>query len=73
MTCPYHAQAVDMAQLVPGRSQDQQVIALAANIEKAGSGDGADGGVAAELRESVIRQLAHISQRLGPKPEPYTV
>jgi uncharacterized protein (DUF305 family) len=35
MMYPHHAQAVDMAQLVPGRSQNQQVIALAANIEKA--------------------------------------
>src|ERR1700694_4048968 len=35
MMYPHHAQAVEMAQLVPGRSQDQQVLALAANIEKA--------------------------------------
>ena len=32
---PHHAQAVDMAKLVPGRSQNQQVITLAQNIEKA--------------------------------------
>jgi len=35
MMYPHHAQAVEMAQLVPGRSQNQQVLALAANIEKA--------------------------------------
>lgn len=32
---PHHAQAVDMAKLVPARSQDRQVLDLAANIEKA--------------------------------------
>lgn len=32
---PHHAQAVDMAKLVPGRSQNQQLITLAQNIEKA--------------------------------------
>jgi uncharacterized protein (DUF305 family) len=35
MMYPHHAQAVDMAKLVPGRSQNEQVLALAANIEKA--------------------------------------
>ena len=35
MMYPHHAQAVDMAKLVPGRSQNQQVITLAQNIEKA--------------------------------------
>ena len=35
MMYPHHAQAIDMAKLVPGRSQNQQVIALAQNIEKA--------------------------------------
>ncbi|MCW2690390.1 MAG: hypothetical protein JWR37_5280 [Mycobacterium sp.] len=35
MMYPHHAQAVEMARLVPGRSHNQQVIALAANIEKA--------------------------------------
>lgn len=35
MMYPHHAQAVDMAKLVAGRSQNQQVITLAANIEKA--------------------------------------
>lgn len=35
MMYPHHAQAVDMAKLVPGRSQNQQVITLAQNIERA--------------------------------------
>ena len=35
MMYPHHAQAVDMAKLVPSRSQSQQVITLAQNIEKA--------------------------------------
>lgn len=35
MMYPHHAQAIDMAKLVAGRSQNQQVIALAENIEKA--------------------------------------
>lgn len=35
MMYPHHAQAVDMAKLVPTRSQNQQVVALAQNIEKA--------------------------------------
>jgi uncharacterized protein (DUF305 family) len=35
MMYPHHAQAVEMAKLVPGRSQNQQVITLAQNIEKA--------------------------------------
>ena len=35
MMYPHHAQAVEMAQLVPGRSQNQQVLTLAANIENA--------------------------------------
>ena len=35
MMYPHHAQAVDMAKLVPSRSQNQQVITLAQNIEKA--------------------------------------
>ncbi|MFI5778054.1 DUF305 domain-containing protein [Nocardia sp. NPDC051570] len=35
MMYPHHAQAVDMANLVPTRSQNQQLIALAANVEKA--------------------------------------
>jgi uncharacterized protein (DUF305 family) len=35
MMYPHHAQAIDMAKLVAGRSQDQQVITLAQNIEKA--------------------------------------
>ncbi|MBB5912638.1 uncharacterized protein (DUF305 family) [Nocardia transvalensis] len=35
MMYPHHAQAVEMAKLVPGRSQNQQLIALAADVEKA--------------------------------------
>ena len=35
MMYPHHAQAVDMAELVSSRSQNQQVITLAQNIEKA--------------------------------------
>ncbi|MBC7300088.1 MAG: DUF305 domain-containing protein [Nocardia sp.] len=35
MMYPHHEQAVQMAQLVPSRSQDQQVIDLAAGIEAA--------------------------------------
>lgn len=35
MMYPHHAQAVDMAKLVPSRSQNQQVLTLAQNIEKA--------------------------------------
>jgi uncharacterized protein (DUF305 family) len=35
MMYPHHAQAIDMAKLVAGRSQNQQVITLAQNIEKA--------------------------------------
>ncbi|MFF0491505.1 DUF305 domain-containing protein [Nocardia sp. NPDC004068] len=35
MMYPHHAQALDMAKLVPGRSPNPQVIALAAEIEKA--------------------------------------
>lgn len=32
---PHHAQAIEMAKLVPTRSQNQQILELAANIEKA--------------------------------------
>ncbi|RDI52868.1 DUF305 domain-containing protein [Nocardia mexicana] len=35
MMYPHHAQAVDMAKLVPSRSQNPQLITLAANVEKA--------------------------------------
>jgi uncharacterized protein (DUF305 family) len=35
MMYPHHAQAIDMAKLVPSRSQNQQVITLAQNIEQA--------------------------------------
>ena len=35
MMYPHHAQAIDMSKLVPNRSQNQQVISLAQNIEKA--------------------------------------
>ncbi|MCM6777096.1 DUF305 domain-containing protein [Nocardia sp. CDC159] len=37
MMYPHHAQAVDMAKLVPTRSRDQRLIALAANVEQAQS------------------------------------
>ncbi|MEU7140357.1 DUF305 domain-containing protein [Nocardia sp. NPDC046473] len=35
MMYPHHAQAVDMAKLMPSHSQNQQLLALAANVEKA--------------------------------------
>jgi uncharacterized protein (DUF305 family) len=35
MMYPHHAQAVDMAKLVPSHSQNQQLLTLAANVEKA--------------------------------------
>jgi uncharacterized protein (DUF305 family) len=35
MMYPHHAQAVAMAELVPSRSQNQQLLTLAANVEKA--------------------------------------
>ncbi|MEV6429300.1 DUF305 domain-containing protein [Nocardia sp. NPDC051463] len=35
MMYPHHAQAVDMAKLVPGRSENQQLLTLAAQVEKA--------------------------------------
>ena len=35
MMYPHHAQAVDMAKMVPTRSQNQQLITLAANVDKA--------------------------------------
>ncbi|WP_216898524.1 DUF305 domain-containing protein [Nocardia alni] len=35
MMYPHHAQAIDMAKMVPGKSQNQQLLTLAANIEKA--------------------------------------
>lgn len=35
MMYPHHAQAIDMSKLVADRSQDQEVITLAQNIEKA--------------------------------------
>ncbi|MFB8281747.1 DUF305 domain-containing protein [Nocardia colli] len=35
MMYPHHAQAVDMAKLVPSHSQNQQLLALAANVEQA--------------------------------------
>ncbi|WP_433682832.1 DUF305 domain-containing protein [Nocardia sp. CA-119907] len=37
MMYPHHAQAVEMARLVPSRTQNEQVRALAANIEQAQS------------------------------------
>ncbi|MEV0548413.1 DUF305 domain-containing protein [Nocardia salmonicida] len=35
MMYPHHAQAVEMAKMVPSRTQNQQLIALAAQVEKA--------------------------------------
>ncbi|WP_227979911.1 DUF305 domain-containing protein [Nocardia spumae] len=35
MMYPHHAQAVEMAKMVPTRSQNQELITLAANVEKA--------------------------------------
>ncbi|MEV6555677.1 DUF305 domain-containing protein [Nocardia sp. NPDC051756] len=35
MMYPHHAQAVDMAKLVPGHNQNQQLLALATNVEQA--------------------------------------
>ncbi|WP_227996692.1 DUF305 domain-containing protein [Nocardia australiensis] len=35
MMYPHHAQAVEMAKLVPGRTQNQQLLSLAADVEKA--------------------------------------
>ncbi|MFC4125675.1 DUF305 domain-containing protein [Nocardia rhizosphaerae] len=35
MMYPHHAQAVEMAQLVPSRTQNQELIALAAQVEQA--------------------------------------
>ncbi|MFI9401282.1 DUF305 domain-containing protein [Nocardia sp. NPDC052316] len=35
MMYPHHAQAVDMAKLVPSHSQNQQLLALAAKVEQA--------------------------------------
>ncbi|WP_328405987.1 DUF305 domain-containing protein [Nocardia sp. NBC_00403] len=35
MMYPHHAQAVEMAKLVPGRSENQQLLALATDVEKA--------------------------------------
>ncbi|MFE7800525.1 DUF305 domain-containing protein [Nocardia sp. NPDC057440] len=35
MMYPHHAQAVEMAKLVPGRSGNQQLLALATEVEKA--------------------------------------
>ncbi|MFE6919678.1 DUF305 domain-containing protein [Nocardia sp. NPDC057663] len=35
MMYPHHAQAVEMAKMVPGHTQNQQLIALAAAVEKA--------------------------------------
>ncbi|MFD6158739.1 DUF305 domain-containing protein [Nocardia sp. NPDC060256] len=35
MMYPHHAQAVDMAKLVPSHSQNPQLLALAANVDKA--------------------------------------
>ena len=53
----HHAQAVDMAQLAPGRSQNQQLLALAANIAKAQAPE--------------MTQMAAMLQSFG-KPAPST-
>ncbi len=55
MMYPHHAQAVDMAKLVPTRSQNQQLIALAANVEQAQSPE--------------MRQIADLLRAFG-KPAP---
>ncbi|MBF6330805.1 DUF305 domain-containing protein [Nocardia transvalensis] len=55
MMYPHHAQAVDMAKLVPGRSQNQQLITLAANVEKAQAPE--------------MQQIADLLRRFG-KPAP---
>ncbi|WP_433714020.1 DUF305 domain-containing protein [Nocardia sp. CA-084685] len=55
MMYPHHAQAVEMADLVPNRSQNQQVLDLAANIKKA--------------QDPEMTQIGALLQRFG-KPAP---
>lgn len=55
MMYPHHEQAVDMADLVPTRSQNQQVLDLAANIKKA--------------QDPEMTQISALLQHLG-KPAP---
>jgi uncharacterized protein (DUF305 family) len=57
MMYPHHAQAVEMAKLAPGRSQNPQLLALAANIEKAQAPE--------------MAQMAALLQSFG-KPVPST-
>ncbi|WP_378733867.1 DUF305 domain-containing protein [Nocardia brasiliensis] len=55
MMYPHHAQAVDMAKLVPSHSQNQQLLALAADVEKAQAPE--------------MRQITELLQSFG-KPAP---
>ncbi|MEV0245079.1 DUF305 domain-containing protein [Nocardia sp. NPDC050712] len=54
---PHHAQAVEMAQLVPGRSQDPRLLALATAVEQAQSPE--------------MQQISSLLQSFG-KPVPST-
>ncbi|WP_174189592.1 DUF305 domain-containing protein [Nocardia barduliensis] len=55
MMYPHHAQAVEMARLVPSHTDNQQLRALAANVEQA--------------QEPEMRQIATLLQSFG-KPAP---
>jgi uncharacterized protein (DUF305 family) len=55
MMYPHHAQAIEMAKLVPSRSQNPEVIALAADIDKAQGPE--------------MEQIASLLKRFG-KPAP---
>ncbi|MFI6170176.1 DUF305 domain-containing protein [Nocardia sp. NPDC051052] len=55
MMYPHHAQAVDMAKLVPGHSQNPQLLTLAANVEQAQAPE--------------MRQITTLLQSFG-KPAP---
>ncbi|QBS41264.1 DUF305 domain-containing protein [Nocardia sp. CS682] len=55
MMYPHHAQAVDMAKLVPSHSQNQQLLALAAKVEQA--------------QEPEMQQITTLLQSFG-KPAP---
>jgi uncharacterized protein (DUF305 family) len=57
MMYPHHAQAVEMARLVPSRTQNEQVRMLAANIEKAQSPE--------------MQQITELLESFG-KPAPST-
>ncbi|MFC9893731.1 DUF305 domain-containing protein [Nocardia sp. NPDC127579] len=54
---PHHAQAVEMAKLVPGRSQNPQLLALATSVEQAQSPE--------------MQQISSLLQSFG-KPVPST-